>query len=110
MRRRCCKIAKLLNLDVPSVDELFGFSTNKGQAETIVNIPIKKIFKFPNNPFTVRDDEKMKETVASIKNNGILLPAIVRKRNDDEYEMIVGGRKLRACEIAGKEEMPCIVR
>lgn len=65
---------------------------------------------FPNNPFTVRDDEKMKETVASIKNNGILLPSIVRKRNDDEYEMIVGGRKLRACEIAGKEEMPCIVR
>ena len=66
---------------------------------------------FPNNPFTVRDDEKMKETVASIKNNGILLPSIVRKRNnDDEYEMIVGGRKLKACEIAGKEEMPCIVR
>ena len=73
-------------------------------------IPIKDISNFPNHPFKVRDDEKMIETVASIKKHGVLYPAIVRKKEDGTYEMIAGHRRKRACQIAELSEMPCIVR
>ncbi len=58
---------KKIDLEVKSVDELFKFSTDKGKAETVVMIPIKRYFKFPESSFHVRDDEKMLETIASIK-------------------------------------------
>ena len=70
-------MAKEINLELPNVDDLFKFSTNKGKAETVVMIPIEKISDFPNHPFKVRDDEKMIETVASIKKHGVIFPAIV---------------------------------
>lgn len=73
-------------------------------------IPIKEISSFPNHPFKVRDDEKMIETVASIKKHGVLYPAIVRKKDDGSYEMVAGHRRKRACQIAELTEMPCIVR
>lgn len=73
-------------------------------------IPIKDISNFPNHPFQVRDDEKMLETVASIKKHGVLYPAIVRKKEDGTYEMVAGHRRKRACQIAELSEMPCIVR
>lgn len=73
-------------------------------------IPIKEISSFPNHPFKVRDDEKMIETVASIKKHGVLYPAIVRKKEDGSYEMVAGHRRKRACQIAELTEMPCIVR
>lgn len=73
-------------------------------------IPIKEISSFPNHPFKVRDDEKMIETVASVKKHGILYPAIVRKKDDGSYEMVAGHRRKRACQIAELTEMPCIVR
>ena len=73
-------------------------------------IQIDKISNFPNHPFQIRDDDKMIETVASIKKYGVLFPAIVRKKEDGSYEMIAGHRRKRACEIANKKEMPCIVR
>ena len=93
-----------------SVDELLKFSTNKGKIETVVMIPIKDISNFPNHPFQVRDDEKMIETVASIKKHGVLYPAIVRQMEDGSYEMVAGHRRKRACQIAELTEMPCIVR
>lgn len=103
-------MAKEINLELPNVDDLFKFSTNKGKAETVVMIPIEEISDFPNHPFKVRDDEKMIETVASIKKHGVIFPAIVRKKADDSYEMIAGHRRKRACQIAEINEMPCLVR
>ena len=73
-------------------------------------IPIEEISDFPNHPFKVRDDEKMIETVASIKKHGVIFPAIVRKKADGSYEMIAGHRRKRACQIAEINEMPCLVR
>lgn len=73
-------------------------------------IPIDEISNFPNHPFKVRDDEKMIETVASVKKHGVIFPAIVRKKADGGYEMIAGHRRKRACQIAEIEEMPCLVR
>jgi len=76
----------------------------------VVMIPIEEISDFPNHPFKVRDDEKMIETVASIKKHGVIFPAIVRKKADGSYEMIAGHRRKRACQIAEINEMPCLVR
>lgn len=95
---------------LPSADDLFRLSTKKGNIETVVMIPIENISNFPNHPFKVKDDEKMMETVASIKNNGVLIPAIIRPKENGKYEMVSGHRRKRACEIANKIEMPCIIR
>ncbi len=73
-------------------------------------IPIKDISNFPNHPFQVRDDDKMLETVASVKKHGVLYPAIVRKMEDGSYQMVAGHRRKRACQIAELTEIPCIVR
>lgn len=73
-------------------------------------IPIDEISNFPNHPFKVLDDEKMIETVASVKKHGVIFPAIVRKKKDGSYEMVAGHRRKRACQIAEITEMPCLVR
>lgn len=73
-------------------------------------IPINQITSFPNHPFKVRDDEKMMETVESVKKRGIIFPAIVRKKKDGTYEMVAGHRRRRACQLAQLSEIPCIVR
>lgn len=73
-------------------------------------IPINQITSFPNHPFKVRDDEKMMETVESVRKRGIIFPAIVRKKKDGTYEMVAGHRRRRACQLAQLSEMPCIVR
>ena len=73
-------------------------------------IPINQITSFPNHPFKVRDDEKMMETVESVKKRGVIFPAIVRKKKDGTYEMVAGHRRRRACQLAQLSEMPCIVR
>lgn len=73
-------------------------------------IPINQITSFSNHPFKVRDDEKMMETVESVKKRGVIFPAIVRKKKDGTYEMVAGHRRRRACQLAQLSEMPCIVR
>lgn len=73
-------------------------------------IPVNQITSFPNHPFKVRDDEKMMETVESVKKRGVIFPAIVRKKKDGTYEMVAGHRRRRACQLAQLSEMPCIVR
>ena len=78
--------------------------------ERIQDIPINAITNFPNHPFKVNDDEKMFETVESIKEHGVLVPAIVRPKGNGKYEMVSGHRRKRACELARKEEMPCVIR
>ena len=77
-------------IELPSVDDLFKLSTDKGKAETVVMIPIDEISDFPNHPFKVRDDDKMIETVASVKKHGVIFPAIVRKKDDGGYQMVSG--------------------
>ena len=84
---------------------LFNF-----KKETIDFILIKDIFPFPDHPFEVRDDEYMRETFESVKEYGILTPIIVPPREEGGYEMISGHRRKRACELAGIESIPAIVR
>ena len=78
--------------------------------ERIVSLPLAELHPFPNHPFKVRDDETMQETTESIKQYGVLVPAIVRPREEGGYEIVAGHRRKRACELAGLETMPVIVR
>ena len=82
----------------------------KPQQEVIVHVPLSKLHDFPNHPFKVRDDEAMLETAESIRQYGVLVPAIVRPREDGGYEIVAGHRRKHACELAGLATMPVIVR
>ena len=78
--------------------------------ETIKNIPLEELHPFPDHPFGVRDDEAMQQTVESIREYGVLVPAIARPREDGSYELIAGHRRKHACELAGLSTMPVIIR
>ena len=82
----------------------------KPQQEVIVHVSLSKLHDFPNHPFKVRDDEAMQETAESIRQYGVLVPAIVRPREDGGYEIIAGHRRRHGSELAGLSAMPCIVR
>ena len=94
-----------------SVDSLFTTQSERDEAkrETVIMLSPSEISDFPNHPFKVRMDESMTEMVESVKQYGVLLPALVRPKDDGGYEMVSGHRRKRASEIAGCE-MPCIVR
>ena len=87
-------------------------SSNKSRAspETIVQIPLEKLHPFPDHPFSVRDDDSMRDTVESVKEHGVLVPIIVRPREEGEYEIVAGHRRKHACELAGIKTMPAIVK
>ena len=78
--------------------------------DTIKEIPLEELHPFPDHPFGVRDDEAMEQTVESIREYGVLVPAIARPREDGGYEIIAGHRRKHACELAGLPTMPVIVR
>ena len=78
--------------------------------ETIKDIPLGELHPFPDHPFGVRDDESMAQTVESIREYGVLVPAIARPREDGGYEIIAAHRRKHACELAGLTTMPVIVR
>ena len=78
--------------------------------ETVVSVPLSDLYPFPDHPFQVREDEAMRETAKSVRDVGVLTPAIVRPRKEGGYEIISGHRRKRACELAGMETMPAIVR
>lgn len=100
------------NIKLTSVDDLF--STEEGrlddQREKVQEIPLAELHPFPNHPFKVLDDERMLDTAQSIREHGVLVPAIARPREDGGYELIAGHRRKRGCELAGLETMPVIVR
>jgi len=100
------------NISLTPLDDLFSTEEERSKdvVGSIVNIPLSQLHDFPNHPFKVRDDEKMKETVDSVKAYGVLVPAIVRQRSDGEYEIVAGHRRKRASELAGLSELPAIVR
>lgn len=101
-----------MHLPKVSIDDFFTSQEERDaqKLEKVQKISITEISNFPNHPFKVRDDEKMFETVESIKEHGVLVPTIVRPKEDGTYEMVSGHRRKRACELAQIEELPCIVR
>lgn len=98
--------------DLLSVDNLFTTQAERDEAsrESILDIPLNEISDFPDHPFKVRMDENMMEMVESVKQYGVLVPALVRPKPDGGYEMIAGHRRKMASELAGKPILSCIVR
>ena len=80
------------------------------QEDRITLLPLSELHDFPNHPFKVRDDEAMQETAESIRQYGVLVPAIVRPREDGGYEIVAGHRRKHGSELAGLQNLPCIVR
>ena len=93
-----------------SFDDLFGTDTLVGAGETVASVPLCQLHTFKDHPFRVLDDEKMQETVESVRKYGVLIPGIVRPHSESGYEVVAGHRRWRACELAGLEEMPVIIR
>ena len=86
------------------------FKKPKPQQEVVVQIPLSELHPFPDHPFQVREDASMQETAESVKEYGVLVPALARPREDGGYELIAGHRRKHACELAGLATMPVIVR
>lgn len=93
------------------LDDLFTSQSERenGLTPTIKDIPLEKLVPFQNHPFKVRDDEEMNKLVESVSENGVLVPAIVREKDNGEYEIISGHRRKFASEIVGKNTLRCIV-
>lgn len=99
-------------IELASVDDLFSTEEGRQDAklEKIQEIPLSELHPFKNHPFKVKDDEAMMETADSIKQYGVLVPAIARPDPEGGYELVAGHRRHRASELADKETMPVIVR
>ena len=80
------------------------------QEEVVVRLPLTDLHTFPDHPFQVRDDEEMRETIQSVKEYGVIVPAIVRPREEGGYEIVAGHRRKYACEQAGLDTMPVLIR
>lgn len=104
--------SKEINMRLPALDDLFSTQEERDEVrrETVRNIPISEINDFPNHPFKVKMDENMSDLVDSIKEHGVLVPALVRPKGDGTYEMVAGHRRKFASELAELEEIPCIIR
>ena len=100
------------NIQLASYDDLFKTDEERqaDAQERIQNLPLDKLEPFPNHPFKVIDDDKMLETVESIKERGVLVPILVRPKNDGNFEIVSGHRRHHASQLAGKTEIPAIVR
>ena len=99
-------------VELASAADLFSTEQERQDAklEKVQNIPLSELYPFPDHPFSVRDDDSMKETVESVKEYGVLMPAIARPREGGGYELVAGHRRKHACELAGLDAMPVIVR
>lgn len=100
------------NIRLTSVDELFSTEESRedAQREKVVEIALSQLHPLQNHPFQVRDDQAMQETADSIREYGVLVPAIARPDPNGGYELIAGHRRHRASQLAGKETMPVIIR
>ena len=97
-------------IKLSSFDDLFGTQEAGTGTEQVQEIPLCELHEFRGHPFKVLDDEKMQETVESIKNYGVLMPGIARPRAEGGYEIIAGHRRRHGCELAGLSTMPIFVR
>ena len=100
------------NIVLKSVDDIFQTEENRADAqrERVQEIPLDQLKPFRNHPFKVRDDQRMLDTVDSIREYGVLVPAIARPDPEGGYELISGHRRKRGCEMAGFQTMPVIIR
>ena len=102
-------MAKKRSLDIglPKLDDLFSSQESREEEalSKIRDIPLELIDEFPNHPFKVKDDEDMMNLVESVQERGILVPAILRQKEDGRYELIAGHRRKRACELAGLDTL-----
>ena len=94
------------------LDDLFSTDESRAEAqlEKVIKLNPDEISDFPNHPFKVKQDDDMAEMVESIKKYGVLVPALVRPKEDGGYEMVAGHRRKFAASLAGVSEIPCIVR
>ena len=104
--------AKPRDLGMTPLDDLFSTDESRAEAqlEKVVTLNPADISDFPNHPFKVKQDEAMAEMVDSVRQYGVLVPALVRPKADGGYEMVAGHRRKCAAMLAGITEMPCIVR
>ena len=104
--------AKPRDLGMTPLDDLFSTDESRAEAqlEKVVTLNPADISDFPNHPFKVKQDEAMSEMVDSVRQYGVLVPALVRPKADGGYEMVAGHRRKCAATLAGITEMPCIVR
>ena len=100
------------NIVLKSVDDIFQTEENRADAqrERVQEIPLDQLKPFRNHPFKVRDDQRMLDTADSIREYGVLVPAIARPDPEGGYELISGHRRKRGCEMAGLQTMPVIIR
>ena len=100
------------NVQLTPVDDLFSSEETRTDAnrERVVELPLEELHPFRNHPFRVVDDDKMMDTAQSIQEHGVLVPAIVRQREEGGYEIVSGHRRHHACQIAGLDTMPAIIR
>ena len=100
------------NIVLKSVDDIFQTEENRADAqrERVQEIPLDQLKPFRNHPFKVRDDQRMLDIVDSIREYGVLVPAIARPDPEGGYELISGHRRKRGCEMAGLQTMPVIIR
>ena len=95
------------DFDLPTLDDLFSTQQERDEAklDKIRDIPLSEIDDFPNHPFQVRDDEDMIQLVESIKEHGVMTPAVLRVKDDGRFELVAGHRRKRACELAGLDTL-----
>ena len=100
------------SIKLTSLDDLFSTEESRAEAdkERIQDIPIAEIDDFPDHPFHVDIDDAMREMAESVKRFGVLSPAVARQKENGRYELISGHRRKKACELAGIDKMPVIVR
>lgn len=100
------------DLGMTPLDDLFSTDESRAEAqlEKVIKLNPDEISDFPNHPFKVNQDDDMAEMVESIKKYGVLVPALVRPKEDGGYEMVAGHRRKFAASLAGVSEIPCIVR
>ena len=100
------------NINLKPLDDLFATEESRADAqrEKVQEIPLGELHPFRNHPFKVKDDAAMQDTVDSVREYGVLVPAIARPDPDGGYELIAGHRRHHASELAGKETMPVIIR
>ena len=105
-------MAKEIKMPLPSAADLFSTQEERDNEsrESVREIPLEEISDFPNHPFKVKMDESMADMAESVKQYGVLVPALVREKPEGGYEMIAGHRRKMASELAKKKEIPCIVR
>ena len=104
--------SKKAAVTLTAYEDLFSSEAERQNAgrEQVQNVPLELFHPFPNHPFKVLDDEKMQDTVQSISEFGVLVPVLARPRPEGGYEIVSGHRRIHASELAGRTEVPAIIR